>query len=76
LTSRAGWTDEEHAAGHVLVKGDGSMTSQSAMEVEGESVNNAGEHMGVQETIKRPRGNRGKNSSKKKKDNRNNRKLH
>jgi hypothetical protein len=33
----------------VLVKGDGSMTSQSAMEVEGESVNNKG-------VVKRPRG--------------------
>jgi hypothetical protein len=37
LTSRAGWTDEEHAVGHVLVGGDGGTTSQSAMEVEGET---------------------------------------
>jgi hypothetical protein len=76
LTSRAGWTDKEHAVGHVLVKGDGSTASQSAMEVEGESVNNAGEHMGVQEKIKRPRGNRGKNSSKKDANKRNNKKIH
>ncbi len=33
LTSRAGWTDEEHAVGHVLVGGDGSVTSQVPMEV-------------------------------------------
>ncbi len=33
LTSRAGWTDEEHAVGHVLVGGDGGTSSQSAMEV-------------------------------------------
>jgi hypothetical protein len=34
--SRAGWTDEERAAGRVLVVGDGSTPSQVAMEVEGE----------------------------------------
>ena len=37
LISRAGWTDEEHAAGHVLVAGDGSTTSQVPMEVKGET---------------------------------------
>ena len=40
LISRAGWTDEERAVGHVLVGGDGSTTSQVPMEVEEKSVDN------------------------------------
>ncbi len=51
LTSRAGWTDEEHAVGHVLVVGDGGPTSQSAMEVEGKSGGDKGSHMVVDSSV-------------------------
>jgi hypothetical protein len=49
--SRAGWTDEERAAGRVLVVGDGSTPSQVAMEVEGKSVGDKGAHMEVDSSV-------------------------
>ncbi len=70
LTRRGGWTEEENAVGHVLVKGDGSMTSQSAMEVEGESVGDKGSHRDVDSSVinsevKKRKGKKGKGSVKK-----------
>ena len=51
LISRAGWTEEEHVAKHVLVAGYGSTTSQTAMEVEGKSVGDEGAHMEVDSSV-------------------------
>jgi hypothetical protein len=49
--SRSGWTDEERSVGHVLVGGDGSTTSQLAMEVEGKSVGDEGSYMEVENNV-------------------------